>query len=200
MVLIANLQCTYRLHETRMAVPTYHLCLSLSRLWGIRLQIRLYVRIWFLSTSRHRQRTHMMNLKSNRVIKRTIPVNVILTMTVNAPLWYCSDNFIWPQTSFRRATGLASVQKAPENIYWIIFLNLRLATYIPFTFASSTSASCWSLKSGWKKVYTTSECAISSADWNTDFRNNLISGNLLSATVFIFERPTWMPLGRLENL
>lgn len=36
----------------------------------------------------------MMNLKSNKVIKRTIAVNVLLTMTVNAPLWYCSDNFI----------------------------------------------------------------------------------------------------------
>lgn len=61
------------------------------------------------------------------------------------------------------------------------------------------SCSFWSRSIGWKNVYTRSEWAISSAESNSEIKNFRISGKRRSATVFMFERPTCFPLGKLNK-
>lgn len=67
------------------------------------------------------------------------------------------------------------------------------------TLVAWMSASCWSRSRGWKNVITRSEFWISGAEWSNVNKNFLTSGNRLSATVLMLERPTDIPVCKLDE-
>lgn len=145
-------------------------------------------------------------IKMNGLIlfEQNVQVTVLFTMTVKAPRWYWTDILISPQTF---SPGLVIARWSEKRVFfhWLIklvkqrwsYMDIWFKIWIPLTFATCMSCSCWSRYMGWKKVYTRSEWAISSADSNNDTRKWRISGKRRSATVLMFDRPTCIPLGKL---